>query len=214
MRPELVGSLLVFLLVFLIVFFSPRRRQLSAAVALTALGSIFISELMLPFMIGMAAALVHYSWGDRIKQGHLLSAVLVAAGIWFAHPHVDVQSHTLAGLCFIAVALYDAPLRNVLRRPLFQALGRLSFPVYLVHGLALTIAAPWAYILLVGKIATPLLLLAVFAIYAAVTLALDWPVERFEVWWVRLVGRTATSIVGALTPSGWSIPQRLDAAPR
>ena len=114
----------------------------------------------------------------------------------FASPQLEPVLHGIAAIAIVTLALFCEPLRKQLARPTAALLGRLSFPLYLVHlPILLALIAPVNSSLdahFGGIVAAAV----AFALFVALTLAAAYPLARFDEWWVRKL-REMTSLVVA-----------------
>ncbi|MGQ0683061.1 acyltransferase family protein [Bradyrhizobium sp.] len=113
----------------------------------------------------------------------------------FASPEMEPVLHGIAAVAIVALALFCEPLRKQLARPAAALLGRLSFPIYLVHlPILLALIAPVHSSLdanLGAMVAAPV----AFLLFVALTLAAAYPLARFDEWWVRKLHEMTSRVV-------------------
>lgn len=207
MHFEFLGSYLAFAMAVVVVWVPSRLLRYACVAGLAVLAGAY-SFYMLCFMLGVVVAWAHlrffegramplwagvlalavavYLFGFRTPVG----AYAIAAGVpgRFLVPFwVFIES--AAAVLFMAAALYCRPVRRVLESGFGALIGRLSFPVYLLHPFVLWSATSWGYLLLAGTMSAPALSLVLFAVTMAGTLALAWPLMLFDEWWTRFVNR-------------------------
>jgi peptidoglycan/LPS O-acetylase OafA/YrhL len=113
----------------------------------------------------------------------------------YASPEIEPVLHGIAAIAIVALSLFCEPLRRPLARPAAALLGRLSFPLYLVHlPILLALVTPVHSRLdasLGAIVAAPL----AFLLFAALTLAAAYPLARFDEWWVGKLHEMTSRVV-------------------
>jgi peptidoglycan/LPS O-acetylase OafA/YrhL len=113
----------------------------------------------------------------------------------YASPEIEPVLHGIAAVAIVALSLFCEPLRRQLARPAAALLGRLSFPLYLVHlPILLALITPVHSRLdasLGAIVAAPL----AFLLFAALTLAAAYPLARFDEWWVGKLHEMTSRVV-------------------
>jgi peptidoglycan/LPS O-acetylase OafA/YrhL len=136
MEPEFIGSAII---VGILGIFGRLKRRLwiysTLYIALSVLTPFYVMPGYLAlFVAGLVLAELHHRWSPRRMRDHLLLAGLFVFG-WFA-PYIAATSFVyytgLIGFC--AAAFWLPPIKNFLENRLSRYLGRISFPLYLVHG--------------------------------------------------------------------------------
>lgn len=104
---------------------------------------------------------------------------------------LPVNYHMLASMALL-LAVDAAPgLGRPLSGRVAAWLGRMSFPVYLVHVLAICGPGAWAYLAVAQGAGVVGGKLAAVACALLGTYLAAWPLARFDQWWVARVGRLA-----------------------
>jgi peptidoglycan/LPS O-acetylase OafA/YrhL len=112
----------------------------------------------------------------------------------YASPEIEPVLHGIAAIAIVALALFCEPLRKQLARPAAALLGRLSFPLYLVHlPILLALISP-VHSSLDANLGAIVAAGVAFLLFVALTLAAAYPLARFDEWWVRKL-REMTSLV-------------------
>jgi peptidoglycan/LPS O-acetylase OafA/YrhL len=121
----------------------------------------------------------------------------------FARPEMEPIVHGVAAVAILMLVLFCEPIRKALSGPTTALLGRLSFPLYLVHlpillGLVLPIHSSLA--VRCGDIVAAS---AAFVILIALTLMAAYPLALLDEWWVRKLRDAARPAVAGLQRRGW-----------
>lgn len=118
----------------------------------------------------------------------------------FASPEIEPVLHGIAAVAIVALALFCEPLRKQLARPTAALLGRLSFPLYLVHlPILLALVAPVHSRLdaSLGALAAP----PAFLLFVVLTLAAAYPLARLDEWWVGQLRQMTSRVVTRPRPA-------------
>ena len=211
MRIEFIGSFLVFGLAALII-------ALRGSKLLVRLWVVFVILMICnytlpftaPFAVGVALAMM---LGEKQWQiplyvgcGLMIFAVWLAGyypgvglNAWLtAHVHhtpPDIYVHTLGAVIAIFVIEATPALRKKLSGRISAILGKLSFPVYLLH-VPVLCSAGAAVFLATNRILPGIEpKLAAGATTVIVTIILAWPLALFDSWWVRKLGAVTDRLV-------------------
>ncbi len=226
MRAEMVGSLFVFASAPLLLCCA---RPAAAAFLLGVLGLMTVHTFpRLPeFLAG-----VFLSWYLSRRAVSLslpLSAALVAVAFllagffgpvgayaWLA-PVLPVDPAFFpvlwvpASVLLILVALGCAPVRSALSGRVARWLGRISFPVYLLHLLVLSSAGSWVYVRAAARLPGLWPALLAGAAVLAITLPAASVMSLLDRWWLRRLDRTARAFESGRERTATLRQPRLDA---
>lgn len=218
MHWELAGSFVVFALAAVVLLPLKSSLRIFLFAVVSAIMS-YIAPYFGCFVVGAVAAILHLRFRDqiRLKGWHTVLAlafgVLILswdiqrpAGVWAemssltapAMLKIWIALQTIASLAIIGAALYNRTFQNMLSGAAGSMLGRLSFPIYLMHLLVLCTFTSWTYLLLTPgglDVATGT---ALFLATAAVTIVLAYPLALFDEWWVRYLNVKARHISASL----------------
>lgn len=207
MRLELLGSYLAWFMAIALAAL-PRSGMAFLMIPPVVLGVMSLSAPLAPFAAGVGLAYAHARGVFRANRrwagmGMIAAALLLlslhGAQGWLAPlrdydlPWYRIRplAYTVGSLLLIHAVLHDASLRRRGDGLLGRWLGRLSFPVYLVHTLVLSTVTSWIIVQLQTWPAALAFGVAALATVAAV-LALAVPLAWFDEWWTRLVSKAAT----------------------
>ena len=216
MRLELVGSFIAFGLALLLIELRGGAAVIRGAVlAGMAALCVYADHRLIGFPVGVGlAALLNWRTpriGLPLALG-MAAVVIVLAGYWVPTgqyawlarlpfgPAEPVYVHTLAAAVAIVVVEGSGSTRRLLSGRLFVILGKLSFPVYLLHVLVLCSAGCWVWLAVHGTVSP----LAASGIAAAVTWVLTivvaTPMMRFDAWWTSLLGTWTRRLIPSRQP--------------
>jgi peptidoglycan/LPS O-acetylase OafA/YrhL len=109
-------------------------------------------------------------------------------------PHIEAAVHGIAAVAVLLLVLFCDPIRRRMRGPAALLLGRLSFPVYLVHlPVLLGLVAP-LHSSLVSRLGSAIAVPLSFALFIVLALAAAYPLARLDEWWLgklRVMGNSA-----------------------
>jgi peptidoglycan/LPS O-acetylase OafA/YrhL len=189
MPLEMFGSLLVFAILYL--FGLATVRLIVYAVTLAVL--VADNSHLVTFILGMMLADAYrFAWLQRIRHagsGLWIGMGFAGAGFLLATGSAGLitapYAMSLVAACFVLAVVSSRRLAGLFESPMSRFLGRISFPLYLIHLVFLCSASSWAYLTLAGWgfAATPCAALTqIFTIIGALVAAtLFEPIERFSV---------------------------------
>lgn len=215
MYYEFFGSVFVFALIPLFGSLQTSRSYLMVAAFIGTL-ALFAFPNLIPFLVGMSLCVVSHK--GRLRVPAYAAFLMLGMGlyllgfvesieyyawlspvewIWGGAGHSAVLLNTL-GSALIVAALVGAPsVSRALGGRIGLLLGRLSFPIYLVHVPIILSFSCFALVRslesgLVGWTALNVTLAATFVVVVLAAL----PLAVIDAVWVRLLGRAAAWIVG------------------
>jgi peptidoglycan/LPS O-acetylase OafA/YrhL len=196
MPVEFKGSLIVFALLFAFSHLprAGRRARLIAMCALTVAAILLSKQLAACFIAGYALAELLHASRDTSKWSRLASLLFITAsvGLYSLRGEHDDNSGTLLAIGIVAAGLFFPAARRVLSSAPSRWLGRLSFPLYLIH-VPVIACSGWFYLTLrqhsvAADVAThSTVLIALIACIVAAELLM--PVERASIRLSRAVGK-------------------------
>lgn len=223
MRYELLGSFVAFGLgLALLQLGHASLAARMALVAVTALLVRFAEPYYVTFVVGVGLALLVAARPVRIPWPTALA--MVAAALWllgyreggadhallaalYRKPPPAVYVHAAAAALLILALVGTEALRGAMSGPWAAWLGRLSFPLYLVHVPVICSAGAWTW---VGLEDTGLAAAGALLVTAVLSFALALPLARFDLWWTRRLERLSARLLptgealarGATVPAG------------
>jgi peptidoglycan/LPS O-acetylase OafA/YrhL len=225
MMWELYGSLVAFVIALCMIFRMPTAAKIGLFGVLAVLTS-SISPWLVGFPFGVAAAVFHIRCGDRARLPLALGGLILllalpvlawdvehGAGIWAWTDRLPlgVQFYlwavceSVVSLSVMAVALYCAPIRRLLRTAPAQLLGTLSFPLYLTHLLTILSLGAWlGYALFPAGIGVGASLVLYLPVLGA-ALLVSWPLAAFDRVWVAWLSRGSVAAVASAKQAGSSL---------
>jgi peptidoglycan/LPS O-acetylase OafA/YrhL len=204
MRPELMGSVFVFVIGSLAV---TRMRR---AVCYIALAAWFWSDYLMLFSVGA----LFYDFEPELRG--LMRSIFVRvgsliAGVFFFittekvmarlhFPHVDMMRwQMLSAILIVAVVLTWPFLQRLIGGMIGQALGRISFTLYLIHLPIICSMTSWLVITLPSSIAVPTSAALTIAGVFVASLLLCPLVDQTP----TMISRTAGSATDRIIRSRW-----------
>jgi peptidoglycan/LPS O-acetylase OafA/YrhL len=206
MPTELVGSFLIFTLIALFGG-NLALRSVSCVAALFVCAQ--YDTWLLTFVFGYLLAELHTHVRDaRITTGAVGNAIgfsLLATAALYRFDHDGIRTCGLLATCVVAAPIFSSFLRAVLAAPVSRWLGRLSFPLYLVHSAVICSLSAYLIIALdqlswspsgIAAVVIPVTIVA--SLFAAQAFE---PIERFAI-------RSAHRFAGLLLTRSRSVFQR------
>ena len=212
MKPEFFGSMIVYMLACFISLVL-RYRYLAYASVILAVSAIGYNLLIFPFVVG--TFLSAYLAKNKIELRFPFSVALIGAGLYMLgymipekayawasivpsaiRGHFQISLHTLGSASVIAATMANRRLFHALNGSFFKILGKISFPLYLVHTLVICSISSYVYLRLTALgMANQPILIAVFVTTAAVSIALALPLSRLDDWWVKRLNSAAQGLL-------------------
>lgn len=204
MKHEFYGSLLVYMAA-LFVSVALKYRKLLYFFGLFSFSVIFYNPLMLPFVVGLYLSI--YIAKNNPCTGFFVSWMLICAGlyalgyvvpersyVWVNRlpdrlmPNIQLLMHTAGALMIIYATMTNEKIFDSLNGPVFRYLGKLSFPIYLVHLLVIASASAYAYVLLSRYgMDKDIIIALTFFVTLVVSLIFSIPLSKLDDWWVNLL---------------------------
>lgn len=134
MPIEFFGSFLVFAMVF--IFYKDKRRWLAYWLLMAFF--FYANSYMLHFTLGIFLAEVYlwYTKRDNEKSIYNWISVFMISSLLFIYPFVTEYTLRTSGLfsgVLVLLCITNPLICNFLKKPSFLFLGRICFPLYLVH---------------------------------------------------------------------------------
>jgi peptidoglycan/LPS O-acetylase OafA/YrhL len=121
-----------------------------------------------------------------------------------ARPELEPVLHGIAATAILVLVLFCDPIRKSLAGPTAALLGRLSFPLYLVHlPILLGIVSPIHSSLAARFDNTVAAAAAALVILVALTLMAAYPLALLDEWWVRKLRDTVRPVAARLQRAEW-----------
>ncbi|MBP2547703.1 peptidoglycan/LPS O-acetylase OafA/YrhL [Neorhizobium galegae] len=184
MRPEYLGSLAVFAAAT-VGFLSSRHIALLVLV-LCAVCSALFASFLLPFLAGAILAYVLARWPHLTKpRREYPKTLLLIAAVGMSVSDTPIQ--IIVSLVLICGFVVMPTMAGRFAGPVGRGLGKISFPLYLVHTLVILSLSSYAF--LIGGVP-----LAAVATVVGSALAM-LPLIYLEAWWVPLLNRLTGKIL-------------------
>ncbi|MGJ5036966.1 acyltransferase family protein [Bradyrhizobium sp. HKCCYLR1023] len=202
MRPELIGSVFVF------VIGSFSMTRIWRAIFYIALAIWFWSDYLMLFSVG-ALFFDFNSELCRLMRSTVLRVVSLVAGLFFFiaterilnrlnFPHVDMMKwQMLSAVLIVAVVLTWPLVQRLIGGALGRTLGRISFTLYLIHLPIICSMTSWLVITLPPSVATPAsVALTIVCVFGASLL-----LSRLVDQWPTMISRAAGTTIDAIVKS-------------
>lgn len=184
-----IRGALVIGLIAMCVHADPRLIGFSVGVGLAALLNWRTPRIALPLACGMAV-IVLYLAGYWLPIGHYAWAAWLPRGL--SDP---TYLHTAAAAIAIVMVEGSGAVRHFLSRRLFVVLGKLSFPVYLLHVLVLCSAGCAAWLAVQGSVSPRVASVIAAAVTWSGTIIAAVPLMRLDAWWTTYLGAWTRRLV-------------------
>jgi peptidoglycan/LPS O-acetylase OafA/YrhL len=125
--------------------------------------------------VGFYAFMVHLEWSDT-----------------------EPLVHGIAAVAMLALVLFCGPIRRSLAGPTAALMGRLSFPIYLVHLPVLIALVSPVHSYMAARFDTAVAAPTAFVLLVTLTLAAAYPLARLDEWWVRKLRELARLMLAML----------------
>jgi peptidoglycan/LPS O-acetylase OafA/YrhL len=125
--------------------------------------------------VGFYAFMVHLEWSDT-----------------------EPLVHGIAAVAMLALVLFCGPIRRSLAGPGAALMGRLSFPIYLVHLPVLIGLVSPIHSYMAVRFDTAVAAPTAFVLLVTLTLAAAYPLARLDEWWVRKLREFARLVLARL----------------
>jgi peptidoglycan/LPS O-acetylase OafA/YrhL len=160
---------------------------------------IFMAPWRVPVVLGIAGLAVVLCGYDGYSKPVGFYAFMAR----FASPQTEPLLHGIAAVAIVVLVLFCDPLRRRLAGPTAALLGRLSFPVYLVHlPILLGLVSP-IHSNLAARFDNAVAAPAAFGLFVALTLIAAYPLALLDEWWVRKLRDMAWLVVARLRRARW-----------
>jgi peptidoglycan/LPS O-acetylase OafA/YrhL len=227
MRYEFFGSFAAFGLALLL---KPIERRAMKVYLLALVIGMFhcVDPNYVAFPLGVALAAFMPAKRVTIHPGATVALVLVYVYLsgyagqttgaffpfaWIARIFIPPQYVNMTGaLALLFAAETSLWLRGFLSRGWGVFLGRVSFPLYLLHVPVLCSAGCGVFLALVGRYGMPRAQIAGVATTIAVSFALAYPLSRINDWWLTQLNRVVARIAPR-PPAPVSIEPELEERP-
>ncbi|KDD69808.1 peptidoglycan/LPS O-acetylase OafA/YrhL [Pseudomonas sp. BT76 TE3572] len=212
MKPEFFGSIFVYMLACFISLILGYRFLIYALLVIS-ISALFYNNLIFPFVVGTFVS--SYLAKNRKEISFRASIVLIILGLYMLGYMIPEKSyawasltpevfkkntqtilHTLGSACIIFATMTNKKLFQSLNGRFLRFIGKISFPLYLIHTLIICSLSSYAYLALTTYGTNhQLSLIIVFIITATSSIALAFPLSIFDDWWVKQVNSTARKIL-------------------
>lgn len=201
MRSEFYGSFFVFAIALTLHWRAAKLLLVYAPFYCLMLYFSDAALAFLPFLLGVALVKMN----ERpMRPAPALTLLMLALGTylcayyepigayaWLAHAQVDglvlrISVLSMGAFLLLMVFATDNIVSRRFQGPLSYWLGRISFPLYLLHAPVLTSASAWTFARFHGS---DLGIFLAFYMLCIVCIPLIWAMCRFERWWLGILRR-------------------------
>ncbi|TPG78819.1 acyltransferase family protein [Pseudomonas arsenicoxydans] len=204
MKFEFFGSLIVFMLACFISAIL-EYRYLIYAFLVISISALFYNTFMLPFVAGTFLSVylaknkheipLHTSIALIIFGLYMLGYMIPEKSYAWASAIPDIMKvhtqtllHTLGSACIIFATMSNQKVFKTLNGKFLRGIGKISFPLYLIHTLVICSLSSYVYVKLAAYgMSNTKSLIIVFIVTATTSIALAIPLSRFDDWWVKQV---------------------------
>ena len=209
MKSEFFGSLIVYMLAAFITLIL-RHQNLLYAFIIFSITSYVCNENLFPFVVG--TFLSAYLAKNKIKINTTLAIILIGFGLYLLGYFVPEKSYSWINIfphqlqnknlfyTFGSVLIIFSTMTNIsifkrLNGHFFQLLGKLSFPLYIVHCLVICSISSYIYIYLTASgLDKTTQLTIVFIVTVVVSTLISIPLGKFDEWWVKTVNTKMSTL--------------------
>jgi peptidoglycan/LPS O-acetylase OafA/YrhL len=154
----------------------------------------FINPWRVPIVLGTVGVVIVLCGYDGYSKPVGFYAFMAP----FASPTTEPLLHGIAAVAILMLVLFCDPIRRSLAGPTAALLGRLSFPIYLVHlPILLGLVSP-IHSSLAARVDNVVAAPVAFVLFIALTLTAATPLARLDEWWVRRLRDVALLAVARL----------------
>jgi peptidoglycan/LPS O-acetylase OafA/YrhL len=212
MKAEFFGSMIVFMLAcFISVILG--YRHLIYAFIIISISALFYNDFIFPFVAG--TFLSGYLAKNKKEIPFHVSIALIIFGLYMlgyiipeksyawasAIPvimkvHTQSLLHTLGSACIIFATMTNQKVFKNLNGKLLRGIGKISFPLYLVHTLVICSISSYVYLNLANHgVSNTSSLIIVFIVTATISTAFAIPLSSFDDWWVKQVNSISRKLL-------------------
>jgi peptidoglycan/LPS O-acetylase OafA/YrhL len=208
MKEEFFGSLYVYMLAcFIVVVLGSRYLLIAGLLFVTA--TMFYSHAMMPFVVGVFFCALCVQKKPQLSYFNALLVIFVSLYLlgfrepiksfaWLGFlkgvaPHlVETLIQTIGSCGLILAVIGNQRVFNSLSGKLFALIGKLSFPLYLIHTLVICSVSSFVFLILAKQgYATNQVLVLTFAVTTVLSVVISVVLYKFDDWWVSQVNAGA-----------------------
>jgi peptidoglycan/LPS O-acetylase OafA/YrhL len=208
MNSEFFGSMIVFMLACLISNIL-RYRYLLYTFIIISVSAIHYAPYIFSFVVGTFLSVYQVMNNKEITTTKAI--LMIIAGLYMLGYMIPEKSytwvkvlpefiqaslHTFGSASIILATLANKPIFNKLNGRFFKLLGKLSFPLYLVHTLVICSASSYLYLQMKKSGSdNQITLVMVFLTTVLISVLVSIPLSRFDDWWVKSVNTKVSQIL-------------------